>query len=442
MRDLALLAIVALLALWSVRRPDIGMLAYIGMSLFSPNSMTWSFARTLPYAEMVALGTMVGWLFWREPKGLPLRSETLLLIALWGWFCLTTPFADYPKLAQGRLTEVSKVLLMTLLATAVINNRDRLHNLLRVSALAVGYYGLKGGLFFVISGGNFTVYGPDGNFLYANNSIGLALAMNAPLLFYLGKIETRRWLRWLMWAMLAFSYPAVIGTYSRGAWLGLAAASVLMILKSRRKMLVVMTVVVAAHVAIPFMPKRAFSRYDDLVNYEQESSAQSRFWNWTFASKVAAAHPVMGAGFEYYGLNAYAKYYPEFMARWPNTVWTCHSVWFTLVSEHGVPGFLLWVLLLLATLLDLRRSRRLGERDPERAWLVPYALMLRAALLTFMVSGTFLDAAYFDITYLIIGAAAILGRVAAQPVTVAKQEQAAPAPAPRWPRPVPAWKAR
>jgi len=50
----------------------------------------------------------------------------------------------------------------------------------------------------------------------------LALVMNIPLLYYLLKTETITWLRWLIKAMLLFSFPAVVCTYSRGAWLGLA----------------------------------------------------------------------------------------------------------------------------------------------------------------------------------------------------------------------------
>lgn len=427
MRDLALLAIVVLLSLVALRRPVAGMLAYVGMSLFSPNSLAWGFGRTLPFAQMIALGTVGGYLFWSERKAVPMRTGTVLLLALWAWFGLSTISADYPDRALFRFQEVSKVLVAAVLSTALINNRHRMHLLLRIMALAVGYYGLKGGVFFVVSGGNFTVYGPDGNFLYSNNSIGLAMAMNVPFLLYLSKIETHTWLRWLLRAMLVFSYPAVIGTYSRGAWLGLAAATVLMILKSRRKMVIVMTAVILAHVALPFMPQRAFTRYDDLVNYQEESSAQSRFWNWTFATKVALAHPVLGAGFDYYGLEAYGKYYPDFLRQWPGKVWTCHSIWFALMSEHGFPGLALWVCLLIATLLSLRRLRVAGQDNPDLAWVIPYALMLRAALITFMVSGSFVDAAYFDITYHLIAAAVILQRVASDPAPAAVA--AAPRPA-------------
>ena len=54
---------------------------------------------------------------------------------------------------------------------------------------------MKGGIFAMISGGGFIVYGPEGSFLEANNSIGLALAMNIPVLMYLLKTEQKNWAR-------------------------------------------------------------------------------------------------------------------------------------------------------------------------------------------------------------------------------------------------------
>ena len=177
----------------------------------------------------------------------------------------------------------------------VINSEERLHSLIRVIGYSLGFYALKGGLFSVASGGGYIVYGPEESFLEANNSIGLALAMNIPILLYLLKTEQNNWLRRILKTMLFFSYPAIVCTYSRGAWIGMVVVTLLSVLKSKRKFTTVacsaLAVIVLVTVLPLIAPERLFNRYDDLVEYKDESSAQSRFWNWEFCKRIGMDAP-------------------------------------------------------------------------------------------------------------------------------------------------------
>jgi probable O-glycosylation ligase (exosortase A-associated) len=175
-------------------------------------------------------------------------------------------------------------------------------------------------------------------------------------------------------------------------------------------------VVVAVIVSLPFLPERATDRYSDLVNYEEEASAQSRFWNWRFARRVTAANPILGAGFNYYSLEAYNKYYPDFQDAWPGKVWSCHSIWFTLMSEHGFLGFCLWTAMLISAFASLHRMRSLCRPRANQRWVCTYADMIQISLVVFMVSGTFLDAAYFDVLYYLIAVVVIMKEVIGYPV--------------------------
>src|SRR5262249_42577515 len=150
-----------------------------------------------------------------------------------------------------------------------------------------------------------------------------------------------------------FSYPAIVCTYSRGAWIGAGVATLLSVLRSQKKVtaiafatsVTILLVGILPHIA----PDRLIRRYDDFVDYNEENSAQSLFWNLEFCKRVGFANPVTGGGFDYYTLEAYAKYYPEFQERWPGKVWACHSIWLTVFSEQGVIGFAIWLLLIAYT---------------------------------------------------------------------------------------------
>ena len=156
------------------------------------------------------------------------------------------------------------------------------------------------------------------------------------------------------------------------------------------------------------MSERLEQRFDDLTNYKHEGSAQARLWTWEFCGRVGIANPLHGGGFSYYSLDTYATYFPEFLDRWPGKVWNCHSMWLTVFGEHGFPGFLLWLLLLGSCSVSLFKLRAMAKQSEEISWIRHYANMLLGALLVFVVSGTFLDVAYFDLFYQLIAVVIIL----------------------------------
>jgi probable O-glycosylation ligase (exosortase A-associated) len=405
MRDTLLLAAVSIASLFALRRPSFGLLTFAFLGFVAPQSFTYGFGRTFPFSQMMAASTIAGLFFSSERKTVVMHRETLLLILLWAFFGVSTISALYPGEAAEQFLLVSKVLLMTVVATLVINTEERLNSLIRIVGYSLGFYGLKGGLFAILSGGALIVWGPEDSFLYANNSIGLGLAMNIPILLYLLKIEKSSQLRWLLRSMILFTYPAVVCTYSRGAWLGIGVVTIMSLFKSRKKLIAIGLVSVgmlAFQVVSPRITSdRLQERYDSLVNYQDDASAQSRFWNWEFCKRVGLARPLSGGGFNLYRLESYANFYPDFLTRWPGKVWSCHNSWLSLFAEHGVPGFVIWFTLLIATLMTLQRIRAYG-RHTGKVHLLNFVAMVQNSLLAYFVVGTFIDAAYFDIFYYFI----------------------------------------
>ena len=407
MRDILLTVIVSGFALIALVRPFVGVLLFTWLGFFYPQSYTWGFGRTLPFSQIGGIATIAGYLFSKETKRFPITRESILLLCLWAMFGFSSLFAIYPDQATNHLIYISKILLMVFLTMSLINDRSRLEMVLRVIALSIGFVGIKGAAFVIATGGENMVWGPEGSFLESNNSMGLALAMNVPLLYYLWRIETRPWLRNIMIAMLWGSFPAVICTYSRGAWLGLAMVTVLIFVRMKHKFLAVsavgLIVLIGGGALSQLLPQRLFTRYDQLENYEEESSAQSRFWSWEFCKRVGFDRPLTGGGFDFASIETYKQYYPEFAKVWgEDKVWTCHSTWLTIFGEHGFPGFIIWISLLFSCLASLRFLRAYGKMNPEYSWLVLFTAAIQAALVAYMIVGTFLDAAYFDMFYYMV----------------------------------------
>ena len=153
MRDYVLTAVVFALVPVCFARPWLGVLTWYWLGLMNPHRLTWSFAYTMPFAMLIALATLSGALVARDRKPIPWERELILSVILLGYFVFTTVFAWAPAYAWPELVKVSKIILMTLVATMFIYGKERIRYLLLVVVFSIGYYGFKGGIGSIMTGG-------------------------------------------------------------------------------------------------------------------------------------------------------------------------------------------------------------------------------------------------------------------------------------------------
>jgi probable O-glycosylation ligase (exosortase A-associated) len=415
-RDLALTVTIFLMLPVFLFRPWVGLLAWAWIGYMNPHRLTWDFAFNLPFAMLVAIPTMLGFLFTRERRPFLWTRETVLLLILWGWFTVTSIFSVYPDAAWAKWNEVSKILLMAMLTVPLFQDRERLRLLLLVIACSLGFYGLKGGIFALMTGGQYMVLGPPNSFFADNTELSLALTMSAPISLYLAKEETDRRRRLALYALFFFTVVAVPFTYSRAGILGLAVVLIGLFASARRRVLMIPIVVVGLFAFVWFAPERWFNRVETLQDYQADQSAQLRLMSWRVGVAIASERPVLGGGFRVFiHRETYDMYLPEFPLSYGADA---HSVYFGLLGEHGWVGLGLYLALVGCTLSSLQKLRRL--RIAELAWISQYARMLQASLLAFLVTGAFLSVAYFDLVYQLIMVAVILKGLARQHVAAAE----------------------
>ena len=79
-------------------------------------------------------------------------------------------------------------------------------------------------MFTIVTGGNYRVFGPQATMIADNNQLAVALLMMLPLANYLrGQVADKR-IAHLLLAGMVLTIIAIIGTYSRGAMIGLSRA--------------------------------------------------------------------------------------------------------------------------------------------------------------------------------------------------------------------------
>lgn len=158
-------------------------MVFAWLGLMNPHRLTWGFAYSLPLAASVAIVTLTAFLFTKEKKGLTKSALVWFLIAFLLWTIITTQFALNPDAAQEYLMRVVKIILMTLITISLLYDKRRILILVMVIALSIGFYGIKGGIFTILSGGGHLVLGPAKSFIANNNEIGLVVCMVIPLLW-------------------------------------------------------------------------------------------------------------------------------------------------------------------------------------------------------------------------------------------------------------------
>ncbi len=396
MRDIALFIIVFFFLFKALSRPHIGVYLWTWLSLMNPHRLTWGMAFTFPFAQVIGIGTLIGMLFSKEPKRMVWSREVVLVLVFVIWMCLTTLFAFNRDSAFEYLIRVIKIEVFFLVTILLMTDRKKIDVLIWVSILSLGYYGVKGGLFTILSGGSSRVYGPADSFIGENNALALALTMTVPLMVYLLLQETRKWWRLGLGGAIFLCAISIVGSQSRGALLGVLAMGGFLWLKSRRKAMIGIVVLLAAVAILVLMPESWWQRMGTINNYSEDSSALGRINAWWTAWNVATSN-LFGGGFKMFTRETFLAYAPN-----PLDSHDAHSIYFQVLGEHGFVGLFLFLMILGLSWLRCGEIIKLSRRDPDLKWAADLAAMLQVSLIGYMVSGAFLGLAYYDYYYHLI----------------------------------------
>ena len=398
MRDLILTAVVFGSIPFILKRPYIGLLMWVWLSIMNPHRLSWGFAYDMPFAMVIAITTLVGFLIhFNTLQKFPLNGVTLTMLTFILWLCISPLFAFHPENEYLYWARALKIQVMVLIALFLVGNRDELHKLVWVLALSIGFFGIKGGLFTIATGGSSRVWGPPGSFIEDNNHVALAITMVVPLFRYLQLQAENRWIKRGCIAAMILCVGAALGSQSRGALLGLGAMFAFLWLKSRNKGLIGIVLILAVPVVFSVMPESWTSRMSTIKTYDQDASALGRINAWWMAWNLALDRFPIGGGFAIYERDVFARYAPV-----PEDIHAAHSIYFQVLGEHGVVGLFLFLsIFALAWICGSSILRKTRERK-DLEWARDLAAMSQVSLVGYLVGGAFLSLSYFDLPYYIV----------------------------------------
>lgn len=400
--------------------PFWGILMWYWISLMGPQHEVYNFFADVPYAFIVAVATLLSWLLApREPKSPPFNKTTVLLVLLGFWVTVTSTFGTGPADAiyyKWQLTE--KMLLMTIVAYTLTTTRLRLDQLIVVCSLSIAFYGAKGGLFSLLTGGEHHVLGPEASMIGDNNDLGVALTMMLPLLFYLRERYNQPYLKWPMLALIGLTFLGDIFTYSRGAMIALCAMGVILWWRSRQKIVMGALIAVAAFAVWNFAPSEWFERMGTIQTFQQDESAESRIYLWHLAWAMAMKRPITGAGFQWsfdpVSVNRQLRdtgLPPLTRAR------AAHSIWFEVLGDHGFVGLVIFVAIIITAALDAHWLVRRSRGDPNMQWANTLGRVVQASLIGYCAGGSFSTHGMYDGFYAVVIIIAAARRIVAAEIT-------------------------
>lgn len=324
---------------------------------------------------------------WRAPGA----GRVLLLFGL---AAAGIPFALWPGGAIGTLTSVVKLWVFFLLLVAAVRRPEQLLTVTSAFALAAGI--LVAGHLMEAAG--FAGFRSRQSLAFDRNEIAVFAAMGIPYAIA-GSVLARKY-RWVGYALAGILAAGIVASGSRGGFLSMAAVGLLFLVRSRaltmgRKVALVVLGVAAVGVA---SSGEYWERIESMFTSPTEDynfqAREGRIEIWKRGVGYVVSHPVTGVGIGNFpvaeGQNLENLGHG---VKWS----TAHNAYLLVAAELGVPGFVVFLGLLLMVYRAGSRARRLFNRPrapPDLRTVGVLGEATEQSLVGFAVGAVFLSLTY------------------------------------------------
>lgn len=365
----------------------------------------------LAIGDYATLALGLGVLLRGEPIRFPAPILAFGAFVLWSASGLAVT-ASQPVTTDA-ITDLIKLWIITLGLVNVVRNAADLRVLIIAWLALFALYPVRGAFYnqYVC---HCTDYGRVAwNFIFRNpNDLAAFSLFPLGLAAGVAYVERVKLFRYAGMAGVGVLALLIMLTQSRGAMLALGAATLFLVLGSRRRArdLFILTAMFA--VAAVSAPKDVWTRLAGLANVsvsqgmagvDPENSAGSRWQIWQIAASTVAQNPVFGVG-----AGMMPIVHRDEAARRGSQATVqgqrdTHSTYLRVAAESGIPGLLLYLLIWGLVFRDLERVRRgLKTHRPREHQILFFIELAAIAYLVASLFGTFVAISF---TYLAVGTA-------------------------------------
>lgn len=338
------------------------------------------------------------------------REVNLILL-----FCVTAflsmPMATSPGEAYKEFSEVLlKAIVIFIVFINVIRTEMRLKLLIWLAfvvSVYLSFYAISdysNGIFRLgnVYYNNVRIGGVIGGIFGNSNDLALHLATMVPLAVGFA-FASKSFLRKILYIACAVLFVwAIVVTFSRGGFLGLFIAALVLTRKigRRNKFLSTGALVLAMLTLLTFAPGSYLGRVSTIFNSAADvtGSSSQRTEILIRSIMVTLRYPLFGVGVG----NFHYKSVQELVS---------HNAYTQVSAEMGIPALVIYVMLMVYPLRRLREIERQTQDRPDKRKFYYWSIGIQTAIIAYMVSSFFASVAYQWYIYYLVGYAVALRRL-------------------------------
>jgi hypothetical protein len=254
-----------------------------------------------------------------------------------------------------------------------------------------------------ITGGRASVYYFTGAFFLGDgNDFSLSVIAVIPLTLGLLFLEKSKLLRLILLASLTAFLGIIFILESRASFLSILLICFYIWLKSRRKFLGIIVLVVAGISFLVFSSGEYNERMQTITKYEEDNSASSRIFIWQTGFKMALDYP-LGVGAGNFS-SIYGRHYrsaAESMINWGSGRWLSpHSMYVQCLTELGFIGFIILISLLIHNIKQHPGVKQIQDNNNK---LFKVRHFFYTSNLGFALNAAFIGVLYYPHIFVLTG---------------------------------------
>lgn len=414
MRDILIVILFFFVLYHAFKRPYVGVCAWIWVAMMAPTNWAFGFSNSLRLNFTIVLVTFTAYIYAYKNKHMNLGAVgTLMFMFLLqaGISTATQNTLDSAKVFVY-FTDHIKVALLFFAVALILRTKIELITFIWCIVFAVSAYAGMEGLKFILSGGGHEVIGRAG-VIIDRNDFAVAINMAIPLTFFLISVTTNKWVRLGLWIIVVLNIVAVVGTYSRGGFIGLCLIAIAAWMRSRQRLAL-------AVLAIFLLPSLYLAAPQDWRERQSTVSTAAtddgsfigRLGAWKISTLIALEHPMTGGGYRAVTDPSLWHYYrgftphfgpietppipPEMLPK------AAHNIYFQVLGDHGFIGLGLFLLILLVSYQSVRSSYRYSIKHNIQ-WMANLCSAMTVSFVGYCITGANVSLAYFDLAYALMG---------------------------------------
>jgi putative inorganic carbon (HCO3(-)) transporter len=356
----------------------------------------------LPYGVLSLAGGVIAVVFSKKERAQKvLGSKLAFLLVFLSFVLITILFSQFPGDGIQELPLLLSWILAYYLITKAVNTQQRFvvfYMLFLLFSLKMSQHGFRS---WVSSGFGFNKEGVSGAPGWFANSgeVGIQMCIFIPMAMQFIWAGWKTWKWWQRLLMLSLPFTAVgtvIGSSSRGAVIGTAAAMLWFLMKSRYRIRGFIALAAVGLLVMAVLPDQFSARFDTMGE-DNSSKLRLEYWDWGW--ETMKEHPIFGIGY-FNWLSSYSQHLVELNIHRPAQV--CHNIFIQAGSELGFVGLGMVLILIISTFVLNARTRRLAGPDDAGRAMTCFSHGLDAGMVGFLVSAQFVTVLYYPYLWIAV----------------------------------------